>query len=105
MIMSLKMKQDLLKSVAFDFFFIGFLKFFPFIVFDICLLLNKLSHIHVEIESHSVMSDSLDPMDYIACSALLSMEFFRKEYWSGLPFPSPWDLPDPGIDPGLLHCR
>jgi len=26
------------------------------------------------------------------------MEFFRQEYWSGLPFPSPGDLPDPGIE-------
>ena len=30
----------------------------------------------------------------------LSMEFSRQEYWSGLPFPSPGDLPDPGIEPG-----
>ena len=30
----------------------------------------------------------------------LSMEFYRQEYWSGLPFPSPGDLPDPGIEPG-----
>ena len=29
-----------------------------------------------------------------------SMEFSRQEYWSGLPFPSPEDLPDPGIEPG-----
>ena len=29
-----------------------------------------------------------------------SMEFFRQEYWSGLPFPSPGDLPNPGIEPG-----
>ena len=27
------------------------------------------------------------------------MGFFRQEYWSGLPFPSSWDLPDPGIEP------
>ena len=27
------------------------------------------------------------------------MEFFRREYWSGLLFASPWDLPDPGIKP------
>ena len=27
------------------------------------------------------------------------MEFFRQEYCSGLPFPSPGDLPDPGIEP------
>lgn len=30
----------------------------------------------------------------------LSLEFFRQEYWSGRPFPSPTDLPDPGIEPG-----
>ena len=30
----------------------------------------------------------------------LSMGFSRQEYWSGLPFPSPWDLPDPGIELG-----
>ena len=28
------------------------------------------------------------------------MEFFRQEYWNGLPFPSPGNLPDPGIEPG-----
>ena len=28
------------------------------------------------------------------------MEFFRQEYWGGLPFPSPGDFPDPGIEPG-----
>ena len=32
----------------------------------------------------------------------LSMEFSRQEYWSGLPFPSPGSLPDPGIEPGSL---
>ena len=34
-----------------------------------------------------------------ACQALLSMEFPRQEYWSVLPFPSPGDLPNPGIKP------
>ena len=33
----------------------------------------------------------------IACRAPLSTEFSRQEYWSGLPFPTPGDLPDPGI--------
>ena len=33
----------------------------------------------------------------VAHQALLSVEFSRQEYWSGLPFPSPGDLPDPGI--------
>ena len=35
----------------------------------------------------------------IAYQAPLSMGFFRQEYWSGLPFPSPGDLPDPEIKP------
>ena len=44
----------------------------------------------------------------VACQAPLSKGFFRQEYWSGLPFPPPWDHPDPGITPGLFclqHCR
>ena len=44
--------------------------------------------------SWSVVSDSLRP-----CQASLSMESSRQEYWSGLPFPSPGDLPKPGIEP------
>ena len=36
----------------------------------------------------------------IAYQAPLPMGFFRQEYWSGLLFPSPGDLPDPGIKPG-----
>ena len=35
----------------------------------------------------------------VAYQAPLSMEFFRQKYWSGLPFPSAGDLPDPGIEP------
>ena len=35
----------------------------------------------------------------IAFQAPLSMEFSRQGYWSGLPFPSPGDLPNPGIEP------
>ena len=35
----------------------------------------------------------------IAHQAPLSMEFSRQEYWSGLPFPSPGYLPNPGIEP------
>ena len=34
----------------------------------------------------------------VACQAPLSMGFSRQEYWSGVPFPSPGDLPDPGIE-------
>ena len=35
----------------------------------------------------------------VACQAALSMGFSRQGYWSGLPFPSPGDLPNPGIKP------
>ena len=35
----------------------------------------------------------------VALQAPLSMAFSRQEYWSGLPFPSPGDLPNPGIKP------
>ena len=38
----------------------------------------------------------------VAHQAPLSMEFFRKEYWNGLSFPPPGDLPDPGIKPASL---
>ena len=38
----------------------------------------------------------------VAHQALLSMGFSRQEYWSGLLFPSPGDLPDPGIKPASL---
>ena len=47
--------------------------------------------------SHSVMSNSL--CQTVARQAPLSMGFSRQEYWRGLPFPSPGDLPDPGIEP------
>ena len=38
----------------------------------------------------------------VACLALLSMGFSRQEYWTGLPFPSPGDLPYPGIESETL---
>ena len=50
--------------------------------------------VKIESESQSVMPDSLWPH-----GLPLSMEFSRQEYWGGLPFPSPGDLPDPGTEP------
>ena len=41
----------------------------------------------------------------VACQAPLSMKFSRQEYWSGLSFPSPEDLPDQGSNLGLQHCK
>ena len=48
--------------------------------------------------SHSVVSDSLRPPWTIAHQTGLSMEFSRQEYWSGLPFPPPRDLPNIEIE-------
>ena len=41
----------------------------------------------------------------VACRAPPSLGFSRQEYWSGLPFPSPGDLPNPGIDPTSLALQ
>ena len=48
--------------------------------------------------SCSVMSDSVTPWT-VAHQGPLTTGFSRQEYWSGLPFPSPGDPPDPGIEP------
>ena len=41
----------------------------------------------------------------VALKVPLSMGFSRQEYWSGLPFPSPEDLPNPGIELGSPACQ
>jgi len=48
--------------------------------------------------SHQVMSDSFVTPWTIAHRVPLSMSFPRQEYWSGLPFPTPGNLPNPGIE-------
>ena len=57
--------------------------------------------VHTCVHVHSVTQSCPTFCDPMACShqAPLSMEFARQEYWSGLPFPPPGDLPDPGIKP------
>ena len=46
------------------------------------------------------IADSFATPCTTAHQAPLSIEFPRQEHWSGLPFPSPGDLSDPGIEPG-----
>ena len=60
----------------------------------VCVFLCVLSHAQLFVITWTV-----------ALQAPLSMGFPRQEDWSRLPFPSPGDLPNPGIEPGLLHCR
>ena len=54
----------------------------------VCVYAHQLSHVKIFATPWTV-----------ACQASLSMGFPRQEYWSGLPFPPPGDLPDPGIEP------
>ena len=56
---------------------------------NICLTWKSLSHVQLFASPWTV-----------ARQAPLSMGFFRQEHWSGLPFPSPGDIPDPGIESG-----
>ena len=53
-------------------------------------------------ESLQLQPTLCNPMDNITRQGPLSMGFFRKEYWSGLPCPPPGDIPDPGIEQATL---
>ena len=68
---------------------------------------NKLLLSLNENESCSVMPDSLQTVASwtVTHQAPLFLEFSRQEYWSGLTFPSPGDLLDPGIEPGSLALQ
>ena len=57
------------------------------------------THSSIKVKSLSRVRLSAAPWT-VAHQAPLSVGFSRKEHWSGLPFPSPADLPDPGIEPG-----
>ena len=65
----------------------------------LCLMFYGFS---VCVISCSVVSDSATPRT-VARQARLSMGFFRREHWSGLPRSSPGDLPNPGIEPASLR--
>ena len=55
--------------------------------------------------SHSVVPISLRHPQTIARQGPLSVGFSRQQYWSGLPFPSPEDLPTQGLNPSFLHYK
>ena len=56
------------------------------------------THTHICVLSHSFVSKLFVTPWTVAHQTSLSMEFFRQEYWSGLPFPPPGDIPNPGIE-------
>ena len=53
---------------------------------------------------HAQLLQSCETPRTAAYQAPQSMEFSRKEYWSGLPCPPPGDRPDSGIEPASLVC-
>ena len=53
-----------------------------------CVCVKSLSHVRLFVTPWTV-----------ACQVPLFMEFFRQKYWNEFPFPSPWDRPNPGIEP------
>ena len=63
-----------------------------------CLMLITLRHVYSVCEVLSHVQLFVTPWT-VAHQAPLSMGFSRQEYWSGLPFPSPGDLPNPEIEP------
>ena len=65
-------------------------------------LINRvlgLNPLKVKVKSLSLVRLFVTPLT-VTYQAPLSMGFSRQEYWSGLPFPSPGELPNPGIEPG-----
>ena len=82
------------------FFWVNFCVWYEIRVKALFLLLLKWS----EVNSVSRIRLFATPWT-VAGQAPLSMGFSRQEYWSGLPFPSPGDLPNPGTEPGLQHGR
>ena len=70
--------------------------FWAIVVFQLC---NLSKHIQELLRACSVVTDFFVTPWTVAYQAPLFMGLSRQEHWSGLPFPSPWDLPDPGIKP------
>ena len=71
-----------------------------------CIYMCVYMCVCVVIFSCQVVSDSFATQWTVAHQAPPSVGFPRQDYWNGLPFPSPGDLPNPWIEPvPLLHCR
>ena len=73
-----------------------FLSLFTVLSLFLCIMLGSGLKVKVKSLSHVWL---LRTPQTVACQAPLSMGFSGQEYWSGLPFPSPGDLPYPGIEP------
>ena len=77
----------------------------------ICLVLQTVVMSHVSCVCAQSCLTLCNPVEmgnghgllFVAYQAPQTMEFSRQEYWSGLPFPSPEDLPNPGIKPVWMY--
>ena len=67
----------------------------------VCVCARACVHAHARMRALSHVQLSATPWT-VACQAPLSVEFPRQEHWSGLLFPPPGDLPNPGIKPASL---
>ena len=83
------------------------------VLFSLSLFSLSILYIYIYIHTHTpvvIVVQSLGHVDSatpwtVALQAPLSMGFPRQESWSGLPFSSPWDLPDSGIKPESLALQ
>ena len=73
-------------------------------IFKTCICRFYFINVELLLFCHS-MSDSFATPQTVACQAPLSMGFSRQEFWSGLPYPSPGDLPEPGMKPASLALQ
>ena len=80
---------------------ITFFKFYE----NLTIHLGIIRELHAWVRACSIAQSCLTLCDpwTVARRASLSMGFSRQEYWTGITFPSPGDLPDPAINPHLLH--
>ena len=75
---------------------------FPTLLYKLHLLIFLVCYAML---SCSVLSNSLQPHGLSPSRLICPWGFSRQEYWYGLPCPPPGDLPNPGMNPGLPHCR
>ena len=74
----------------------------------VCVCVCVCVHIHIYMLHAQLLSHVglFATPQILVHKAPLPMKFFRQDYWSGLPFPAPGDLPDPQIKPAsLLHLQ
>ena len=83
---------------------LDYLSFYYWVVRVLCVFCEQFSYQKVKVKSLSHVWLFAIPWT-VAHQAPPSMGFSKQEYWSGLPYPSPGDLPDPGTEPGSPTLR